>query len=158
MDTVSLAVGRECGHFETAEHRVERVHLKTSAAVLVQWSVWTYFTPHTRTCCSPVTTLCRFHVAWAAWGRYGLHQIPCSFKLSLLQTRRAHIVNTLRVPQQLRRKWTDLDEIWNNMSQMWGWPWQNFGRIREIATVWEESFKNAKIAHKISMSCDFRPS
>jgi len=39
MDTVSLAVGREYGHFETAEHRVERVHLKTSAAVLVQWSV-----------------------------------------------------------------------------------------------------------------------
>jgi len=35
---------------------------------------------------------------------------------------------TLRVWQQLRRKWTDLDEILNSVSEMWGMALADFGR------------------------------
>ena len=33
-----------------------------------------------------------------------------------------------RVRQYLRRTWTDLDEIWNSVSQMWGMTMVHFGR------------------------------
>ena len=54
--------------------------------------------------------------------------------------------------------------IWMKSGKVWakfgGWPWQILGAIRAVVTVWDGSFfkENAKIAHKISRSCDFRPS
>jgi len=37
------------------------------------------------------------------------------------------------------RKWTDLDEILNIVSQVLGagWPWRILGAIRAVETVWE---------------------
>ena len=38
------------------------------------------------------------------------------------------------------QKVNDLNEIWNSVSQMWGWPWQILGTIHAVETVCEGSF------------------
>jgi len=84
-------------------------------------------------------------------------------KLIIGQT--AYIVNTLRgktVFMQSAITLPKVNRFGRNLEQrepnVRGWPWNISGTIRAVATVRKGSFsrKNAKIANKMSRSCDFR--
>jgi len=48
------------------------------------------------------------------------------------------------VQRSFSNNFAESKPIWNNVSEMWGWPWQILGAIRAVATVGEGSFFQKK--------------
>jgi len=77
--------------------------------------------------------------------------------LEILYGAKTVFTHSAITPPKVNRFGCNLEQCEPNVGV---WPWQILCVIRAVATVWEGSFfwKDAKIAHKISRSCGFRPS